>query len=429
VIIGTKSPRGGSPPGSGAPSERPAALGFVYVAILMNVLSMGIIIPVFPTLVKSLTGADDGHAAQITGVFGAAWALMQLIFAPLFGALSDRFGRRPVLIVSMFGLALDYLIMALAPNIAWLFVGRVISGITSASGSAAGAYVADVSTPQNRARNFGRFMAAANAGIVLGPALGGFVGQVDPRAPFWVAAALAFVNGLYGLFVVPESLSKERRAPFRWASANAVGAVSLLASKPGLLGLAGMIFLNQFAAMSFNSVFQFYTHYRFGWGPKDIGIFLMALGFGSIIVQSFLAGAAATRLGERGSVLTGLALGAAGFAVLGLASQVAVFWAGAAILIISGISGPSAQSMMTQRVEADEQGRLQGALSIFLGATGLIGPVLFTNAFAWSIAGGKAWGLPGLSILIGSGLIVGALAMAWVFARPPPAPQSLAAAP
>jgi DHA1 family tetracycline resistance protein-like MFS transporter len=424
VNIGESARRGEAPRG-----ERPAALGFVYVAILMNVLSMGIIIPVFPTLVKSLTGADDGHAAQITGVFGAAWALMQLIFAPLFGALSDRFGRRPVLLVSMFGLAVDYLIMALAPSIAWLFIGRVISGITSASSSAAGAYVADVSTPQNRARNFGRFMAAANAGIVLGPALGGFVGQADPRAPFWVAAALALVNGLYGLVAVPESLGADRRAPFRWASAHALGAVSLLASKPGLLGLAGMVFLNQFAAMSFNSVFQFYTHYRFGWGPKDIGIFLMALGFGSIIIQSLVAGAAASRLGERRAVLWGLALGAAGFAVLGLASQVTVFWAGAGILIVSGISGPSAQSMMTQRVEVDEQGRLQGALSIFLGATGLIGPVLFTNAFAWSIAGGRGLGLPGLSILIGSGLIVGALAMAFVFARPLAAPRSPLATP
>ncbi len=409
--------------GAGA---RPAALGFVYVAILMNVLSMGIIIPVFPTLVKSLTGADDGHAAQITGVFAAAWALMQLIFAPIFGALSDRFGRRPVLLVSMFGLALDYLIMALAPSIAWLFVGRLIAGITSASSSAAGAYVADVSTPQNRARNFGRFMAAANAGIVLGPALGGFVGQFDPRAPFWVAAGLALANGFYGLLVLPESLSRERRAPFRWASAHALGALSLLASKPGLLGLAAMVFLNQFAAMSFNSIFQFYTHFRFGWGPKDIGLFLMALGFGSMIVQSFGAGAAAARLGERGAVLVGLALGAAGFAVMGLASQVAIFWAGAAILIVSGISGPSAQSLMTDRVEVDEQGRLQGALTIFLGATALIGPVLFTNAFAWSIGGGRSLGLPGLSILIGSGLIVCALAVAFVYARPAgPAPAPL----
>jgi MFS transporter, DHA1 family, tetracycline resistance protein len=185
---------------------RPAALGFIYAAIMMNTVSMGVIVPVFPTLVKSLTGQGDAGAAQIMGVFGAAWAMMNLIFAPVFGNLSDRFGRRPVLLVSMFGLAFDYLVMALAPNIAWLFIGRVISGITASSGSAAGAYVAVVSTPENRARNFGRFGAFANAGILMGPALGGLVGQFDPRAPFWIASLLAFANGLYGLFVVPESL-------------------------------------------------------------------------------------------------------------------------------------------------------------------------------------------------------------------------------
>jgi len=404
----------------GAPRGRPAALGFIYAAILMNVLSQGVIIPVFPDLVKDLAHVDDGGAAQITGVFGAAWALMQLIFAPLFGALSDRFGRRPVLLVSMFGLALDYLVMALAPNIAWLFVGRVLSGITSASGAAAGAYVADVSTPENRARNFGRFYAAANAGIVLGPALGGFVGALDPRAPFWVAAALALVNGLYGLLVLPESLTPERRAPFRWASAHAWGALSLLRSRPGLLGLAMVIFLGQFAAMSFNSVFQFYTHHRFGWGPAQIATLLMVLGGGSIVVQSSLAGLSARRLGERGAVLAGMAINVVGFALLGFAGDATLFWVAAAFLIVAGIYGPSVQSMMSDRVGVDEQGRLQGALSIFFGLTALAGPVVFTNLFAWAIGPGRGLGLPGLSFLIGATILVAALALAYVHARPPP---------
>jgi DHA1 family tetracycline resistance protein-like MFS transporter len=400
------------------PQGRPAALGFVYVVILMNVLSQGVIIPVFPTLVKDLGHADDGQAAQITGWFGAAWALMQLLFAPLFGALSDRFGRRPVLLISMFGLALDYLIMALAPNLAWLFVGRVIAGITSASGAAAGAYVADVSTPENRARNFGRFMAAANAGIVLGPALGGFVGAWDPRAPFWVAAALALLNGIYGLLVVPESLSPERRAPFRWASAHAWGAMALLRSRPGLMGLALVIFLGQFAAMSFNSVFQFYTHYRFGWGPAGIAILLMVLGGGSIVVQSSLAGLSARRLGERGAVLAGVALSVVAYIVFGLAPNTELFWFGTALVILAGIYFPSVQSMMSDRVGVDEQGRLQGALSIFFGLTALAGPVVFTNLFAWAIGPGRSLGLPGLSFLIGAAMLVGALALAYVHARP-----------
>jgi DHA1 family tetracycline resistance protein-like MFS transporter len=416
---------GDETPGASAAAP-PAALGFIYAAILMNVLSQGVIIPVFPTLVKSLTGTGDGGAAQITGVFGAAWALMQLLFAPLFGALSDRFGRRPVLLVSMFGLALDYLIMALAPNIGWLFVGRLIAGITSASGAAAGAYVADVSTPQTRARNFGRFMAAANAGIVLGPALGGlpsFVGIHDPRAPFWIAAGLALVNGVYGLIAVPESLVPERRAPFRWASANAWGSLAMLRRYPGLLGLALVIFLGQFAAMSFNSVFQFYTHYRFGWGPAQIAFLLMVLGGGSIVVSSILTGLAAERLGERGAVLVGVALAIAGYVVFGLAPSTALFWSGVALVIIAGIYFPSVQSMMSHRVGVDEQGRLQGALSIFFGLTGLAGPVVFTNTFAWAVGPGAGLGLPGLPFLLGAALLLAAFAMALVFARPgePPA--------
>ena len=404
---------------SGAPPRAPrqAALGFIYAAVMMNVVTMGVTAPVFPVLLKTLAHADDAHGARIAGVFGAAWAVMQFIFAPIFGSLSDRFGRRPVLLVSMFGLALDYVIMALAPSIAWLFIGRIISGMTSASSSAAGAYVADISTEENRARNFGRFQAAANFGIVLGPILGGYLGDLNPRAPFWVAAGLAFANGLYGLFVVPESLSQDRRMPFRWSRANPVGAFKML-SRPVLVGLAFLPFLTQFAGMSFNSVFQFYTHYRFAWGPKDIGFLLIVLGVGSAVVQSFLSGEAAKRLTERGAILLGLALGASGFALMGLAPTLNIFWIGVGLIIVGGISFPNTQSMMSRRVGADEQGQLQGALTIFLGITGFFGPLLFTTAFAWSIGPGKGLGVPGLSILIGSALIATAFVVALFVAKP-----------
>jgi MFS transporter, DHA1 family, tetracycline resistance protein len=396
---------------------RQAALGFVYAAILMNVVSMGVTAPVIPVLIKTLAHAGDADAAKIAGLFGAAWAVMQFIFAPIFGSLSDRFGRRPVLLVSMFGLALDYVIMALAPSIGWLFVGRIISGITSSSSSAAGAYVADVSTEENRARNFGRFQAAASAGIILGPALGGLVGDLDPRAPFWVASALSFANGLYGLFVVPESLSPERRMPFHWTRANPIGAFRLL-GRPALVGLAFLPFFTQFAGMAFNSVFQFYTHYRFGWGPKEVGVLLMVLGGGNMVVQSFLSGESARRLGERGAILVGLALGSAGFAVLALAPSVAVFWAGMGVCILGNISFASTQSLMSKRVGVDEQGQLQGALTIFLGITGFFGPILFTRVFAWSIGPGKELGVPGLSLLMGSALIAAAFVTAIFVARP-----------
>jgi DHA1 family tetracycline resistance protein-like MFS transporter len=415
-----------APPAGEPPPERPAALGFIYAAIMMNVLSMGVIIPVFPSLVRSLGHVGDGPAAQIMGLFGAAWAVMQLIFAPIFGALSDRFGRRPVVLVSMFGLAFDYLIMALAPSIAWLFVGRLISGITAASGSAAGAYVADVSTAENRARNFGRFMAAANVGIVLGPLLAAVVGQWNPRAPFWVAAALAFINGAVGLFVMPESLSRERRAPFRWASAHLFGSASMLFGRVGLAGLAAMLFIFQFAQMSFNSVFQFYTHYRFNWGIRQLGLLLTVLGFGSMIVQGMLAGAAAKRLGERGAVLLGLSLGSIGFALMGLAPQVWLFWFGSLFLIGSGICTASIQSLMTQRVGANEQGRLQGAASLSMSGTALVGPVIFSSVFAWSIGGGKWLHLPGLSILIGAAVLVIAVIVAFFVAHPAETPSPAA---
>jgi DHA1 family tetracycline resistance protein-like MFS transporter len=405
---------------------RPAALPFVYAAILMNVLSMGIIIPVFPTLLRQVAGAGDAQAATIAGWFGAAWSLMQLIFAPWFGAISDRFGRRPVLLVSMFGLAIDYVIMALAPTLLWLFIGRVISGITSASGSAAGAYVADVSSPEDRARNFGRFQAAANAGIVLGPAIGGLLGHFDPRAPFWVAAALALANGLYGLVAVPESLSHERRAPFRWASANAVGSVRLLASYPGLFGLAAVSFLFILASMSFNSIFQFYTHFRFGWGPPQVAALLIALGVGNIVVQSTLSGVTSRLLGDRGAVIGGLMVAIVGYVILGLAAVPALFWAGAMVLCFANVSGPANMSLMSKRVAVDEQGRLQGALSIFLGMSGLIGPIVFTRLFSWAVgpAGAAAHAPPGLPILVGAGFLVLSLAAAFAFAREPREPEA-----
>jgi DHA1 family tetracycline resistance protein-like MFS transporter len=397
---------------------RPAALGFIYAAIMMNTVSMGVIVPVFPVLVKSLTGQGDAGAAQIMGVFGAAWAMMNLVFAPVFGNLSDRFGRRPVLLVSMFGLAFDYLVMALAPNIAWLFVGRVISGITASSGSAAGAYVADVSTPENRARNFGRFQAAANAGILLGPALGGFVGVFDPRAPFWIASALAFANALYGLFIVPESLSHERRAPFHWRRANPIGAVGLLISRKGLLGMAMILFIAQFAASSFNSVFQFYTHYRYGWGPAQIAVLLMVLSGSGIVVQSFVAGWATARIGERRSVILGMVVNAAGFACIGLAASAPVFWAAMSLLILAGIAFPNLMSLLSKRVGVDQQGQLQGALAILFGASQLIGPLAYTNVFAWAVGGGAWLRLPGLPMLVGSGLLLIAVALSIAYARP-----------
>jgi len=413
-------------PTAGGRRGRPAALGFIYAAVVMNTISLGIIIPVFPVLVKSLTGKGDAGAAEIVGVFGAVWALMQLTFAPIFGNLSDRFGRRPVLLVAMFGLAIDYVIMA--PNIAWLFVGRLISGIASSSQSAAGAYVADISAPEDRARNFGRFQAAANVGTLVGPLLGGVLGVLDPRAPFWLAAALGLANGLYGLLLVPESLSHERRMPFHWKRANPIGAAALLVSRKGLLGMAAILFMAQFAGASFNSVFQFYTHFRYGWGPLQIAILLVVLSGGNIVMQGLVAGRVAKRIGERGAVLLGMSLGILGFAGLGLAPTAALFWAALFVVILSGVTFPNLASLLSQRVGPDQQGQLQGAQAILFGLSQLIGPIVFTDLFAWSIGAGAGLHAPGLAMLGGAAMIALGVGLAIRYARAPPAPLASGAA-
>ncbi|HLK23517.1 MAG TPA: MFS transporter [Caulobacteraceae bacterium] len=407
--------------------RRPAALGFIYAVILMNTMAVGVIFPVFPPLVKMLSGQGDAGGAQIMGVFAAAWSVMNLLSAPIFGNLSDRFGRRPVLLVSMFGLALDYVIMALAPSIGVLFIGRVISGITASSGGAAAAYVIDISGEDDRARNIGRFQAAANAGILIGPALGGFglvaaehIGIHDPRAPFWLAAGLALANGVFGLFAVPESLAPERRAPFDWRRANPIGAVVLLFSRPGLLGMALVFFFIQFANQSFNSLFQFYTHYRFGWGPPNVALLLMVLSGGGIITSSFVAGPAAKRLGERGAVLVGLGLFVIAMTIDALAPTVPLFWLGIAVGVAAGFGFPSLFSLLTKRVGVDQQGQLQGAMQIVFGLTGLLGPITFTSLFAWAVGPGRGLGLPGLPLLVGAAITFAGWLMAVVYARPRP---------
>jgi len=396
-------------------ARRRASVGFIYVTALLDVMSLGLIIPVLPKLVEEFSGGDTARAAEVLGLFGTAWALMQFIFSPILGILSDRFGRRPILLISIFGLGIDYILMAVSPSLTWLFIGRVISGITAATFGTASAYVADITAPHERAKMFGFVGAAWGVGFVLGPAIGGLLGLIGPRWPFWAAAIFALANGLYGYFILPESLPPERRTPFAWAKANPVGSLTLLRSHPELFGLSGVTFLYFLAHTVLPSIFVLYTGFRYGWTTFEVGMLLAMTGIANIIIQAVVVGPAVTYLGERGTLLLGLVGGAAGFVIYGLATTSLLFWIGVPIFSLMGLVQPGLQALTTRLVQPSEQGQLQGANAAIMGLTGVLGPGLFTQLFAWSIDGDRSAALPGLSVLLAALMMIAALGLAiWV---------------
>jgi MFS transporter, DHA1 family, tetracycline resistance protein len=396
-----------------AQRQRKAALTFIFVTVLIDMLAFGMIIPVLPMLVQNFVGGNAAHAAEIYGVFGTAWALMQFVFSPVQGSLSDHFGRRPVILISCAGLGLDFILMALAPNLWWLLVGRVISGITAASFSTAGAYISDITPPEKRAASFGLIGAAFGVGFVLGPALGGLLGAVSPRLPFWASAFMALANVCWGLFVLPESLPKEKRVAFSWKNANPLGALKLLRSHPMLSGLAGSYFLINLAHVVLPSTTVLYMHYRYAWDTRAVGILLAGVGISSLVVQGFLVKPAVRLLKERRALAVGLAFGAAGFVIYGLAPTGPIFWIGVPVMALWGIATPSLQTIMTRLVDVTEQGRLQGALASLVGLASLIGPTVFTQTFAVFISTHADWGLPGAPFLLAALLILAAILLAW----------------
>ena len=384
---------------------RRAAFVFVFVTVVLDMLAIGIIIPVLPKLVVDFLVGEASEAARVYGLFGTVWALMQFAFSPIQGALSDRFGRRPVILISNIGLGLDYVVMALAPSLYWLFFGRVLSGITAASISTSYAYVADVTPPEERAVRFGLLGAGFGIGFVLGPALGGLTGAIDPRLPFWIAAGLSLVNVLYGFFVLPESLPPERRAPFAWQRTNPVGALALLRSQAQLIGLAGVNFLGNLAHAALPSVSVLYMMYRYGWTERTVGLTMAGVGVAVIVVQGGVIRPAVKQFGERRALIIGLAFGVAGFAVFGLAPTGPVFWLGIPLMALWGLANPSAQGLMSCRIGPHEQGQLQGANASLMGVANLIGPGLFTLTFAFAIGAAKDWGLPGAPHLLAAMLL------------------------
>lgn len=402
----------------GVVPARKAAFIFIFFTVALDMLALGVIIPVLPHLIESFVSGDTVKAAHIVGLFGTAWAVMQFLFSPVLGSLSDRFGRRPVILLSNLGLGLDYILMALAPTLSWLFVGRLISGITSASISTAGAYIADVTQPEQRAQRFGMLGAAFGIGFILGPALGGILGARDVHYPFYAAAALSLLNFAYGLFVLPESLPKDKRSPFRWAKANPLGAAQLLLKNRQLWGLGLVTFLSQLAHTSLPAIYVLYASYRYGWGPDQVGILLAGVGIGSMIVQGGLVRPIIKAIGERNAMLLGLTCAAVGLGWYGTAWIGWLTWLGVPIAAFWGLFGAASQSLMTQRVSATEQGRLQGAISSITALAGIIGPALFSSIFAAAIDPTYAISLPGLGYWVASALLVLAVIVTLRVTRP-----------
>jgi MFS transporter, DHA1 family, tetracycline resistance protein len=403
-----------TPPGPGASR---AAMVFIIVTVTLDFLAFGIIAPVLPNLIIRFEGGDIARASDITGYFGFAWNLMQFIFLPVLGAWSDRFGRRPVILISCLGLGLDYIFMAMAPSLWWLFVGRLISGITASNISTAFAYITDISEPAARAKRFGMLGAAFGVGFVVGPAVGGLLGQYNLRAPFWAAAVLSLGNFLYGLFLLPESLGKEKRAKSAWHMANPLGSLTLLRSHPELAGLSVVVFLYYLAHQSLQSVFVLYTEYRYGWDTKRVGISLAVVGVCAAIVSGGLVGPYVKRIGERLSLVSGLFYGFLGFAGFGLAWRGWGVLAAIPFIALWGVAGPAIQSLMSQRVDATSQGKLQGAVNSLRAVTGMIGPLLFTQVFSAAILPSARMHLPGAPYYLAGALLVGALGLAVVVTR------------
>jgi DHA1 family tetracycline resistance protein-like MFS transporter len=393
---------------------RHAALAFIFVTVMVDMLAFGIIIPVLPHLIVELIGGSIAQAAVWVGAFGALFMLMQFLFSPVQGALSDRYGRRTVILISSFGLGVDFIVMALAPVLWLLFLGRAVSGVCAASFSTANAYIADVVPKEKRAAAYGTLGAAFGIGFIVGPALGGFLGHLWIRLPFWVAAGLSLLNFCYGFFVLPESLPPGRRsARLDWRHANPLGSLLLLRRYPQVFGLAAVFFLINLAQFSLNSTYVLYTDYRFGWGPQMVGYTLGLVGLCSALVQAVLVRRLMPSLGERRMILLGLALCIGGYALFGLAPSVWLFVLGIPFLCLGGLAGPPAQAMVTHQVDPHEQGRLQGALTSLASLAGIFGPALFANLFALFISDhAPVRHLPGAAFVLAAALLATATLVA-----------------
>lgn len=388
------------------------ALTFIFITLLIDVIGLGIIIPVIPGLIEHLTGAGLSIASKYSGWLTFAYAAMQFLCSPVLGGLSDRFGRRPVLLASLIGFSIDYTFMGFAPTIGWLFVGRLISGITGASFTTAGAYIADVSPPEKRAQNFGMIGAAFGLGFIIGPVIGGLLGQYGPRVPFFAAAGLAMINALYGYFILPESLPAVNRRKFEWKRANPADSLLRLKKYPLIGSLVASLICIYVAGHATQSTWTFYTMEKFSWNEKMVGYSLGFVGLMIALVQGGLIRVLIPKLGQKRSVYIGLLLYAVGFICFAFATQGWMMFAFMIPFALGGLAGPALQGIISSQVPSNEQGELQGALTSLMSATSIIGPLLMTYLFNFFTSPYAPVHFPGAPFLMGALLTIASLLFA-----------------
>ena len=396
-----------------ASNKKQAAIGFIFITMLIDITGWGIIIPVIPKLIKELINGDISEAAKYGGWLTFAYAITQFIFAPIIGNLSDKYGRRPIILISLFGFSLDYLLLAFAPSILWIFIGRILAGITGASITTASAYIADVSTPQNRAKNFGMIGAAFGLGFIIGPVIGGFLGHYGSRVPFYAAAALCMINFLYGYFILPESLSKEHRREFDIRRANPIGAFKSLQKHPSLIGLMSAIFLLYVGSHAVQSNWSYFTMYRFDWDEKMVGLSLGLIGLLVGIVQGGLVRWINPRLGNEKSIYLGMALYTIGLFLFATANQSWMMFAFLVPYCLGGIAGPALQSIIASKVAPSEQGEIQGTMTSLMSASTIIGPPMMSTVFYYFTHKDAPFQFAGAPFVLGGFLMLLSTIMAY----------------
>ncbi len=399
------------------PKVRTPALAFILFTVTLDILGIGLIVPILPKLVKQFSGGDTATASHAAGYLNALYSLMQFAFAPLLGCLSDKVGRRPVILLSQFGLALDYLLLALAPSLSWFIVGRIVAGITGANFAAATAYIADVSPPEKRAANFGLIGAAFGIGFIIGPLIGGVLGDIGLRVPFYAAGALTLANWLYGWFILPESLKPEHRRAINWKRANPFGAFAELARRPRVFGLAICAFLSFVAHQVYPSVWVLYTEFRYGWSSLWNGVSLALVGVCAAVMQGFLTGHVIKRIGDWRTTFLGLWVTAVAYAAYGLATDGWMIYGIIIVGSIGGLAGPAVQGLISNSVGDDEQGTVQGAVTSLESVAGIVGPLITTSLFSHYIAVEHDHRVPGAPFFASGFIALLALLAAWMARR------------